>query len=271
MHRYLRHFFCATAFPLLCGSASALTLDWGAAGVTWTNPGSFAGNPTISNSYDVGGNPGNDVTVSISGNTAQFGNTTPAINTNLQGGYATAPKALNLYVDFTSQAQFVTIGVSFAASYTQGMSGVSFTIFDVDGVNSGTTTSFQDKISSIIGIAPDGSQVAATITLTANTVNTVTGNGTLGAVVLGNGNSPNTGAGSDVGNVTVSFASAIQSFSFVYGSGTNTIADPTAQQISISNISFTPVPEINPAWTGLISCLAASGLVLRHRSLTRKK
>lgn len=255
--RFLRSAMIA---PFLVATANAVTLDW--SGVTWT-PGS------LNNSYDVDpANPGNDATFALSGNTSQFINSAPAINTNLQGGLAVAPQALNLFVDFASQAQSVTVNVAFSPSYTLGVTDVSFTIFDVDAVNGGGS-SFQDVIRSIVGIAPDGSQVAATLTTSATPSYTVTGTG-LNQVVAGAANSNNTGAGSENGNVTISFTGPITSFSFVYGAGTNTIADPTQQQISMSNLTFTPVPEINPTWSAVGSCLLAAVLILRHSAKFRK-
>lgn len=255
-----RLFLSLLIAPSLVATAHGVTLDWNT--VTWT-----AG--SLSNSYDVdAANTGNDVTVAVSGSSSQFINSAPAINSNLQGGFTTPPKALNLFVDFTSQTQSVTINVTLSAGYTQGAVGVSFTLFDVDATNGGGT-SFQDQLSSIIGIAPDGSQVAATITTSATPAYTVTGTA-LTQVVTGTVNSNNTGPGSENGNVTISFAGPIKSFSFVYGSGTNTIADPTQQQISMGNFTFTPVPEINPAWSTIGSCLLAAVLILRHSAKYRK-
>jgi len=69
----------------LANRAQAITLNWGS--VAWT-PGSLA------NSYDIDpAQPGNDVTVTVSGNTGQLQPEvvspfpmTPAITTNFQGG-----------------------------------------------------------------------------------------------------------------------------------------------------------------------------------------
>ena len=65
---------------LFCGVSvgSAVTLDWSA--VTWT-----AG--SLSNSYDIDpSNPGNDITIAMSGNTGNFNSGSPSIGTGL-GGY----------------------------------------------------------------------------------------------------------------------------------------------------------------------------------------
>jgi hypothetical protein len=36
------------------------------------------------------------------------------------------------------------------------------------------------------------------------------------------------------------------------------------------DITFTPVPEINPAWSAVGSCLVAAALILRHSAKFRK-
>jgi hypothetical protein len=98
----------------------------------------------------------------------------------------------------------------------------------------------------------------------------ITGSG-INQVVDGVTNNSDTGATSGNGNVTISFGTnAIKSFSFVYGSGSTAPADPTSQGIAIHDISFTPIPELNPSWTAIISCIAAAGLILRHRATFRK-
>jgi hypothetical protein len=48
------------------------------------------------------------------------------------------------------------------------------------------------------------------------------------------------------------------------------VTDPTYQHVGINGISFTPVPEINPAWSALGSCLLAAALILRHSAKFRK-
>lgn len=257
MRRLTKLSLLAYTAAFCCASAHAVTLDW--TGQTWT-----AG--TLNNSFDVDpAHTGSDVTFAISGNTSQFVSGAPAINNSLQGGFGTAPSALNLFVDFASQGQSVTVNVTFSAGYTLGVSGVSFTLFDVDGVNGGGS-SFQDQVRSIIGIAPDGTTVTPTITTSATPSYAVS----VDQVITGNANSNNTGTGSGDGNVTISFAGPIKSFSYVYGSGTNTTTDPTQQQISMSNLAFTPVPEVNPSWAAAFSCLAAGYLIRRHNARVGK-
>lgn len=246
-------------------TAPAVTMDWNAA--TWT-PGS------LSNSYDIdAANPGNDITITVSGNAAQLqpelvspNPQTPAITTDLQGGMATPKSTLCLAVDFSNASQSITVTVDFSALYAQGVQNVSFTIFDVDAANvSGST--YQDRLSSITAVGADGTTlIAPTITTSAD--NTLSGTG-LSQVVVGTASTVDTGAGSGAANVTISFgANAIRSFTFTYG-GSSPFADPTYQHIGISDISFTPVPEMNPAISASLSCLVALGLTVLLRRRTR--
>jgi hypothetical protein len=247
--------------PFFAAAAHAVTLDWNS--VTWT-PGS------LSNSYDVDpAKPGNDITVAISGDTGQFapkgGSQIPAIMNIIEGGLSPVQNSLVLHLDLANQSQAVNVTVSFSALYTAGVNNVSFTLFDVDF----SSSAFQDQIRSIQALSIDGTTlIAPTITTSAN--NTVTGSG-LGQVVTGMINTSDTGPTSGNANVTISFgANAIKSFTFVYGSGSNAPADPTTQGIALHDITFTPVPEINPAWSAVGSCLVAFALILRHSAKFRK-
>jgi hypothetical protein len=253
--------------PLLVATAHAITLDWDT--VSWT-----AG--TLSNSYDIDpAKSGNDITVTVSGNTTQFttelasGNPmTPAITPDFQGGFATAQNSLCLAVNFANQGQAVTVTIDFSAQYTLGVENISFTLFDID-FSAASGNNYQDQLSGITATSIDGvTLVAPTITTSAN--NTLSGTG-LTQVVDGTVSTADTGAGSANGNVTISFgATPIKSFTFTYGSGSGTVADPTYQHVGFSDITFTPVPEMNPAWTAVGSCLAAAVLILLHSAKFRK-
>lgn len=254
----------ALGLALFAPAARAVVLDWDS--VSWT-----AG--TLSNSYDIDASkPGSDVTVSVSGNTGQLVadnnapfDMSPCLAQSLSGGLSPAQSALLIYFDLTNTSQSVTLTVNFSAQYTQGVNNVSFTIFDVDFGSS----SYQDQLRNIYAIALDGvTHIAPTITT--SPANSITGTG-LSQVVNGDVNVANNGAGSNQGNVTISFGSnAIRGFAFTYGSGSTAPSDPAAQKISIHDISFTPIPELNPSWTAFISCMAAAGLILRHRANFRK-
>jgi hypothetical protein len=74
------------------------------------------------------------------------------------------------------------------------------------------------------------------------------------------------------GNVTMSLGrAAIKSLTFTYGSdGLTGVTDPTYLHVGLSGISFTPIPEISPAWSAVGSCLLAFALILRHSAKFRK-
>ena len=254
--------------PFLIASAHALTLDWDT--VSWT-----AG--SLGNSYDVDpAKPGNDITVTVSGNTTELQPElqspfpmTPAITTDLQGGLAGAPNTLCLAANFTNQSQSVTVTVDFSALYTLGVQNVSFTLFDIDFSNvSGST--YQDQLTNITATSIDGVTLVAP-TITTSVANTRSGSG-LTQVVDGIASANDLGSNTGNGNVTISFgATAIKSFTFTYGTGgPSGVTDPTYQHVGIDDITFTPVPELNPTWSAVGSCLVAAVLILRHSAKFRK-
>lgn len=252
---------------MVATTSHAVVVDWDA--LTWT-PGA------LTNSYDIDpANAGNDITVTVSGNTAQLQPEivspypqTPAITTNFQGGLGTAQNTLSIAVNFTNQSQSVTITIDFSALYSLGVQNVSFTLFDFDFA-SGGSSNYQDKLSGITALSIDGTTLVAP-TITTSSANTLTGNG-LTYVVTGTASVADAGATSGNGNVMISFGTtAIKSFTFTYGSGSGTVADPTYQHVGIHDITFTPVPEINPAWTAVGSCILAMALILRHSAKFRK-
>jgi len=245
-------FFCAIfAFT---GSASAALVDWSA--LNWP-----AG--SLSNSYDVDpASPGNDVTVTISGDTGQLQPSlvspnpqTPAITRAFDGGLGTSPRTLELALDLTSNTQSVTFTLDFSALYALGVSNVSFTIFDIDANNiSGST--YQDVMSSIHATSITGTLIAPTITGVGANVS-LTGTG-LSQVLTGQASTVDLGAGSGAANATISFNTAnIRSITFIYGSST-AFADPTYQHIGIYNIDYEVVPE--PGALG--TCLTIVGLAI---------
>jgi len=256
----------ALLFATLCATSSALTLSWGSE--PWA-----AG--SLQNSFDIDpANPGNDVTVTVTGNTGQLqpeltppNSMTPVVAASFQGGAGAPQNSLCIAANFANQTQSITVTVDFSAQYAQGVTNVSFTIFDVDFGNSGGST-YQDQLRSIMAVGIDGSLIAPTITTSVN--NTLSGTG-LNQIVNGITSTPDTGAGSGNANVTISFGTAkIKSFTFTYGSGSGTVADPTYQHIGMSDVVFTPVPEMNPAFGTSFSCIVATLLVLRHNARRRR-
>lgn len=239
--------------------ARALVLDWDS--VTWA-PGSLI------NSYDLNGDTVNDITVKITSQQANIwavdptsGEQSPVVNQSLTGGLSPAQNSLMLAANLKTQSD-ATVQITFTggngALNTPGATNVSFTIFDID------ITTNSDIISNIYGVAPDGTHVAATITNIGPTV-TLTGTG-LGQTLTGNAAAPNN---SGNGNATISFGSTL--IYDVFFTWSNTSGAPRYQDIAIGDISFTPVPEINPAVTSVVSCVFAVGLtaMLRRRAKLR--
>ena len=242
---------CVVAASLLAllggfsNSAHALVLDWDA--VTW-NDGA------LNNSYDLNGDAINDVTVAITSQQANIwaldpdtGTQTPTVNQSLTGGLVPVQNSLNLAANLKTQSD-VTVQLSFTGAL-EGAANVSFTLFDID------VTTNADIISGIYGVAYDGSHVAATITNVGSAV-TLTGTG-LNQVLTGNTGAANN---SSNGNATISFGSTI--ITDVFFTFSNTSGAPRFQNIGIGDISFTPVPEINPAMTAAASCVGAIVLTL---------
>ena len=248
----LRLRWTVVLFCTICafsGTASAVLVDWSA--LNWP-----AG--SLSNSYDVDpSNAGNDVTVTIAGDTGQLqpslasGNPqTPAITRAFDGGLGTSPSTLELALNLTSNSQSVTFTIDFSALYAAGVSNVSFTLFDIDAANSGGSK-YQDVISSIYAISTTGTQIAPTITNVGANVS-LTGTG-LSQVLTGQTSTVDLGAGSGAANATISFnTSNIASITFTYGSS-SLFADPTYQHVGIYNIDYAVIPE--PGTLGV--CVAA--------------
>jgi hypothetical protein len=180
----------------------------------------------------------------------------PVVNQTMNGGLPPGQNSLMLAANLHTNSN-VTMQLTFAggngALNTPGAGNVSFTIFDID------LTTNSDIIDNIYGIASDGTHIAPTITNVGPAV-TLTGTG-LAQTLTGNADAPNN---SGNGNATLSFGPGI--VTDVFFTFSNTAGGPKYQDIGIGDISFTPVPEMNPAAASGISCLAALGLtVLVHR------
>jgi hypothetical protein len=230
-------------------------LDWSS--VTWV-PGS------LSNSYDIDpSSPGNDITITLSGNTNTLvvdpasGIQTPAVTDSLQGGAPAGNNSLELATNMIPPNKLV-VTVTFSAQYLRGVNGVSFTLFDID------VEQKQDVIDNISARDINGIQRAATISNLGFSVS-LTGAG-FGQKLAGNADSPDAGASSGLGDATISFGNlAIKSFTFTFDS---TPGGPKLQKIGISDITFSPVPEINPALATTALC-GLTGLVISRRAKKR--
>lgn len=249
-----------TGSVVLPHAAQAIVLDWN--NVSWTSG-------SLSTSYDIDpSNPGNDITITITGTTGAFISGRPEITTDFTGGFGASPSPdnLELWVDFGNRSQSVTVTVSFSAGYVGGVNDVNFLLFDVDTGTGGGTKTFIDQIRDISAVSASGGLVAPTITTSAN--NSVSGSGT-NQVVSGTGENNNN---SSAGNVGISFGTNyITSFTFEYGNpSTGVQKNPDSQSIGLYDINFKPkVPEVHP---GLFAALVSAfpilgGLFRRFRTI----
>lgn len=239
-------------------NAQALVLDWNTA--AWA-PGDLV------NSYDLNGDAVNDITLQVTSQQAGIwttdptsGSQAPVVNQTLTGGIPAQDSlmiAANLHTHSDSTIQISFTGGNGALNQP-GAANVTFTIFDID------VTTNSDILSNIYGVLPDGTHVAPTIT-NVGPAAILTGTG-LNQVLTGNvAAANNTGDG----NATISFGSTlITDVFFTFG---NTAGAPRYQDIGIGNISFTPVPEINPTLASAASCLIAvtATVWLRRRRAER--
>lgn len=234
-------------------SSMALVLDWDAR--TYT-PGSLNQGFEFDNAL-----AGNEVTFVITGNTNKLrpdvgtGVNTPSVSTSLQGGLGQS--SLNITANVGTQTE-ITVTVSFSNLYVQGVENVSFTIFDID------KTTDSEFIKNITATTVNGTVIPATISNVGSMV-TLSGTG-ISQLLTGQGAAANTDG---TGNATISFgANAIRSFTFTFD---NSSGPPRIQEIGMHDLNFTPVPEVNPAITATVSCLAVSGLMFFHRSRVRAR
>jgi hypothetical protein len=248
---------CSVVRPLLAAcllagaaasSNAAVVLDWDS--VAW-GPGSLI------NSYDLNGDAVNDVTLQITSQNANIwqndptsGTQSPVVNQTLTGGLVQPQNSLMLAANLHTNSSS-TVQISFTGASGFLANNVSFTIFDID------VTTNSDIISSIYGVAANGTYVAPTITNVGPAV-TLSGSG-LTYTLTGNAASPDN---SGNGNATISFGSSISDVFFTFG---NTAGAPRYQDIAIGDVTFTPVPEINPAMTAAGSCFLAVGLTIFAR------
>lgn len=245
----------------------ALVLDWDGISSDPNNPGPLGawapGN--LVNSYDINGDGANDIKVQITSQQANIwradptsGTQTPTVNQTLTGGLS--QNSLMVAADLHTNSN-ATVHISFTggtAGNLPGAANVSFTLFDID------LSADRDIISNIYGLDANGNQVAATITNLGSSVS-LSGTG-LGQQLTGNVAAPDNSAN---GNATISFGSTlIYELFFTFG---NSSGPPRYQDIAMGDISFTPVPEINPAAVSAGSCVAAVGLTrfLRRRAQAR--
>ena len=241
-------------------SCRAVILDWTQPSITWAGG-------TLSKSFDIDpSNAGNDITIAIvytgAGQTSGF-----PINTVTGSSVIGDNDASRLQIRTTGMGGTnpVTNSVTFTITfnYAAGVNNASFTLIDVDA----TTTGWIDRFSSINATPVTGSpnSVALTATNASSAVTTVTGSGTTGMTVVGltaAGNITN-----HTGDVTFNTPSTpITSLTFNWNNPGPNLA---SQVIGLSNISFTPVPEIGSAIGALSLCGGLIAFARRRKTTDR--
>jgi hypothetical protein len=256
---------CAlTMLILSAGQARGVVLDWDVVGAAGWAQGS------LNNTYQADpSDPDSVLTVDVASNggapIVQYSGLpnpmTPLVQAAFQGGLGSTENSLTIAVNLANLSQSITVSISFAAS--GGAGNVSFKLFDIDAGGGA-----QDQLTEIRGLSMDGTTwIAPTITTSLD--NQLIGSG-LSQVVNGTASTASVGAQSGRGNVTIDFGpTQISMLSFTFGSAS--FADPAYQHFALHDISFTPVPEINPALMSAASCFAAAAVGLRHSRRRRRQ
>jgi hypothetical protein len=248
-------------FLLITRSASAIVLDWSSYNPVWTHSG---GVYTTSINFDST-NPGNDVTITISGDTGEFLTgypyNSPGVNSIITGGEGSSEESLLLAFNWNSRNDSVT--VTFDFNYANGIQNLEFTLFDIDRLDNNTANSgFRDYISDITGSYNGGGNIVPTITVEDNDYTTVQNSGKSTQGIRGeDGVADN----SDNGNAYISFGTnVVDQISFTYGnwtgSGGKAPSDPGQQGIGIYDLTFdkkSKVPEVGPALVASTLCALA--------------
>jgi len=234
------------ALCLLPLNARAIVLDWDS--VNYSS-GSF------SQSFDIdASNPGNDVTITITGNTSYFAQNVND-NSNLTGGYSPTQQSLFMNMNYSSESQFITVTVTF--NYALGVEDVSFSLFDIDRSTAGSDSGYTDKIV-LLGKNLNGKLVAPT-TITTHSANETVGSGTNIYVRGTTGASDATGTGN--ADYTFSGTNTINSFTFTYGNDSSSPSNPGNQWISLFDITYKPrVPEWHPGLIASFACMMMVGV-----------
>jgi hypothetical protein len=168
----------------------------------------------------------------------------PAISTFLNG--SSTASTLYLQQDGLAVANAVYAGIKF--NNPGGVSGLTFTLFDVDN-SSGSLTgnSWQDRV--IVRGLLNGNSVASTATPQNSANISIDGAGTTygsvaGGTVLDGLKSVDNDLSND-GNVTISFAGPIDELyiDFTQASGSLSGSNPASHGIGIGNMTYQAVPE----------------------------
>lgn len=230
----------------------AITLDWNS--VDWTTN-------SLSQSFDIdAGNPGNDITITISGDTGDIddsGGASPDDNTIITGGQGATQESLYLAANYNgSGSNELIVTITFSAGYIYGVENVEFTIFDMDR-DSGV---WRDQIDEMEGTR--GGSTVSFADLTGTGFHDIFDSGTVDALARGDGPNDNADPDADDANLGVLFNDApVDSVTFRW---TNQDSALGFQYIGIYDITYTPaVPEPATVASALLLGLFLAGYHFR--------
>ncbi len=235
------------------GVCRGVVLDWSL--VSWT-PRALTGSLDIDPN-----NPGNDIQITITGDTSYLNGNNPQIDTALTGGFGSGTQSFDLTPTFNNISQSFTVTVAFL--YSSGVNGVNFTMFDVDSGGGGSPP--VDQVRNIYATATGSTNLVAP-NITGSIDNVVAGTG-VNQTITGVDAAANS---SGDGNATVSYGSNyVDQFTFTFGNAPNSgSGKQPSQHFALFDISYNPrpVPEQKTAWGALAVCaLAVSCSTLRSR------
>jgi hypothetical protein len=241
----------ALALWLLPVQAQAVVLDWDS--VTWTEAeGAF------SKSFEIdSNNPGNDITITITGDTDKFVQD-PHINNQLTGGLSPVEDGLFLRMNYSSENEFVTVTVTF--NYDYGVEDVSFSIFDIDRNDSGSSNvGYRDRIDLLGKNMSDG--LIAPTTITEHPDNDVRNSGSTNVYVRGDESTSDSSSDANADYTFSGTNAVIKEFFFTYGNHSSAPSNPGNQWITLHDITFKPkVPEWHPGLIASFACMTLVGV-----------
>lgn len=262
---------------LIPSTSKAVVLDWSSiSSLSWTVSG---GVYTTSFNFDST-NPGNDVTITISGDTSGFLSSSPynspGVSSVITGGQGSSEDSLLLAFNWGSRNNDVT--VTFHFNYTDGIKNVEFALFDIDRLDNNTADSgFRDYISNINGSYNGGSNIIPTITVEDSSYTSVVNAGKSTQGIRGEDSAADNSAN---GNAYISFGTnVIDEISFNYGnwtgSGGKAPSNPGQQGIGVYDFSFDKnpkVPEVGTTVAAVTLCVfvAITGYFRRSKMTLAK-
>jgi hypothetical protein len=249
-------YFALALFSLgLLSTAPAITLDWGT-NADWDETD---GTP-YEDSFDIDpDNAGDDVAITIGGSTGsliELPNDTGDFTGGISGN-----TSLNLVARYDPDVdQSIIVTIEF--NYSQDVTEVSFSIYDVDL----TTGRWIDRISSFEAWSGGVLQTTIFPTLTGSSANMVNNAGTTDVEVIGTDTAVNS---QGTGNVLVDFGDAV--FDEIRFTWTNEDPALLRQGIGLHNITYTPAPEPSTVLTGGLLVGLIGFQVLRRKKKSDAK